>query len=129
MFDVNVEFTIGSDESQDMYIELSSVLSDLNKEVLKDKLMEYQYDNISNILEWSFTHMIDEFDCIESFSYKLVKDENGDIEQLLDGNYGKFNVSSIVSECNYRIWMNIEYETVDRHVDSLKGFELNIHQS
>lgn len=134
VFEVIFEFAIDSAESQEIYErELHTVTSDPNKKVLKSKFEEaHKFNNMSTVLEWDFTHLIDEFDCIESFSYKLIKDENGDLEQLLDGNYDSkgedFNVSSVVSECNFEIQMNIEYETVENHVDSLVGFEEHIHK-
>jgi len=77
--------------------------------------------------------LIDEFDCLDSFSYKLVKDENGNTEVLMEGNnedstQGEFNVGTLKSDCNFAVRTEIEYKTVQGHVDSVDGFEIHIQQ-
>jgi len=133
VFEVIFEFAIDSESLEIYERELATVTTDPNKEVIKAKFMEHSFDNISNVLKWDYTHVMEDFDCIESFNYKLVKDENGDTEELKKVNYvdvkeEEFDVGSLVSECNFGIRTEIEYETVEKHVASLDGFEIHIHK-
>jgi len=132
-FDVIFEFFLDSEVISDhgYTYDLELLTTDPNKMELKKKFMEHTYDNSSKTLDWDYTKLIDEFDCLDSFSYKLVKDENGDIEDLKDGNFedsnaDKYDVSTIKSECNFGLRTEIEYKTVQGHEDYVNGFELHI---
>merc|ERR1711915_364083 len=135
VYEVTFEFKIDSASDDEIFtseIEIEKVTSDPNKEIIQAMLMKHSYDNSSNTIEWDYTSVLDEFYCLDSFSYTLKKDENGDIEELMSGNQdskpGKFNIGTITSNCNYGIRMEVEYETVEKHKQKIDAFEEHIHK-
>jgi len=136
VYEVSFEFFLDADDSTfggyEIYPE-ETVTTNPNKKELQTKFMEYTYDNSSKVLNWDYTQLMNDFDCLERFSYKLVKDENGDTEDLKEGNdedrtKGNFNVGALDSKCNFAVRTEIEYETGAGHIDKLDGFEIHIQQ-
>ena len=96
--------------------------------------MEHTYNNISKLLYWDYSALFNEFDCFASFTNKLVKDENGDTEDLKKGSHEdstrkEFNVGALKSDCNFGVRTVIEYKTAQGHVDSLDGLDIHIQQA
>eukprot|EP00092_Neocalanus_flemingeri_P083526 GFUD01104849.1.p1 GENE.GFUD01104849.1~~GFUD01104849.1.p1 ORF type:complete len:807 (+),score=257.43 GFUD01104849.1:61-2481(+) len=131
-FEVMFEISIDSEGNELLEEYMPTVTTDPDKEDLSTMFSKHSYENISNVLKWDYT-AIDEFACIKSFSYKLVKDENGEIEELSEGNdkvdqAAEFSVGSLAVECNFGVRMEVEHETVAGQKDSLEAFEEHIHK-
>jgi len=135
-YEVVFEFFLDSEDVDEQGYEYElekQVTTDPNTNELKKRFMKNTYNNNSKVLNWDYSALIDEFDCLDSFSYKLVKDENGDTEVLKEGSHEEstqeeFNVGTLKSDCNFGVRTEIEYKTVQGHVDSVDGFEIHIQQ-
>jgi len=132
VFEIGIEIYIDSEEQNYVEIDLPKVTTSVNKEVLKSMFSKHSYDNTSSVLKWDYTALMEEFECMESFSYKLVKDENGDIQEVLEGNdenqeVKEFTVNSLEAECNFGVRMEVDYVTVEGQ-NSVDVFEEHIHK-
>lgn len=132
VYEVVFEFIIDSEGQEIFEQEATLVTISIKQEDLRDKFSKHNFDNSSKLLKWDYTALIDELECVESFSYKLVKDENGDIEQLLEGNdqdnrEQDFDIGSLKSECNFGVRMEVEYNFYEDNVDSFEAFEEHMH--
>lgn len=133
VYEVVFEFNIDSEGQEIFEQEGTLVTTSITQEDLRDSFSKHSFDNTSNLLKWDYTALIDELECVESFSYKLVKDENGDIEQLLEGNdqdklEQDFDIGSLTSECNFGVRMEVEYNFYEDAVDSFDAFEEHLHK-
>jgi len=132
VYEVVFEFVIDSEGQEIFEQEATLVTSSIKQEDLRNKFSQHYFDNSSKLLKWDYTTLIDELECVESFSYKLVKDENGDIEQLLEGNdqdnrEQDFDIGSLITKCNFGVRMEVEYNFYDDAVDSFEAFEEHMH--
>merc|ERR1712151_1336772 len=80
---------------------------------------------------WDYTQVMEDFVCLESFSYKLLKDENGSTKELMDGSCHdkqreEFHIDCPTSDCAFQIRTEIKYETVGGQNDTLDGFRIQV---
>jgi len=133
VFEVIVEFFLDSEmmEGQGFERTLEKVSTNPSKEILKTKFNQHSYNEISKVLSWDYTQIIEDLVCLESFSYKLLKDENGSTKELMDGSCHdkqreEFHIDCPTSDCGFQIRTEIKYETVGRQNDTLDGFRIQV---
>jgi len=131
-YEVGFEFFIDSEGQELVEQESPLFTSTIEKNDLRDKFSKYSFDNATRKLKWNYMDIIDELECMESFSYTLVKDENGDIEQMLagddqDSNEKEYDFGTIESECNFGVRMEVEYNFFEETLDSFIAFEEPVH--
>jgi len=133
IIEVSLDFYVDSAEQFPAEKELQTLTTNPNKDFLKNMFSNHSYDNGTKTLTWDYSPLIDQLDCLEKFNYKLVKDENGDLENVLEGTdkdieAKTFPVSSVEKDCNFAVRMEVEYVTIEGHKDAIEGFEIHIHK-
>jgi len=131
VYEVEFEFFIDSAGQERFDRELPNIKIAIEKNDLKHKFSHYSFDDDSKILKWNYTGLLEDLECVESFSYRLLKEENGDIEQLFDGDdqddkENKFDVKPLLSECNFGLKMEVEFIFLEDNQDSIHAFEEHI---
>jgi len=131
VYEVEFEFFIDSEGQEIFDRELPNVKIAIEKNDLKQKFSHHSFDNDSKKLKWNYTGLLDDLECVESFSYRLLKEENGDIEQLFNGDdqdskENEFDVKPLLSECNFGLKMEVEFVFLENDQDSIHAFEEQI---
>jgi len=127
-YEVVFEFFIDSEEQEIFDTELPNVKIAIEKKDLKQKFSKYSLDKKSQKIKWNYTGLLDELECVESFSYRLLKEEKGDIEQLFVGDdqdrkENEFDIQSIQSECSVGLKMEVEFVFLEDNHDTIHAFE------